>query len=137
MSSTALTPIRPIRRRSRAASARMKPSTTGTGRNPASPLSFVLQELTPDQGECARSELARDSGLMSGQEDGGALEPDVFHEIEYFGGDLIVQVSRRLVGQGKRRRLHERARQRRAVRFALGPLMGIGVRPPGPAHRYA
>ena len=72
---------------------------------------------------------------MSGQEDGGALEPDVFHEIEHFGGDLIVQVSRRLVGQEERGRLHERARQRRTLRFALGQLMGIGVRSPGQTNR--
>src|SRR5262245_58307946 len=111
MSSTALTPIRPIRRTSRAASARMKPSTTGPGRSPASPLSFVLQELAADQRERARLELARDPGLMSGQEDGGALQPDAFHEIEDLGGDLVVQVSRRLVRQEQSGRFHERTRQ--------------------------
>src|SRR5262249_55287194 len=99
MSSTALTPIRPIRRKSRAASARMKPSTTGPGRSPASPLSFVLQELAADQRERALSELARNPGLMSGEEDGGALEPDASHQIEDLGADFIVQVSGRLVGE--------------------------------------
>src|SRR5206468_1528541 len=92
MSRTALTPIRPIRRRSRAASARMKPSTTGTGESAAAPLGFVLQELTAYQRQCARSQLLHHPGLVGGQEDGGAPDRDILDEIEDLGPHVVVQI---------------------------------------------
>src|SRR5262245_34154111 len=85
ISSSALAPMRPIRRRSRTASVRMKPSTIETGGRTASSRGFVLQERAAAQRERAGPQLTHHPGLMGGEEDGRPPDPDVLHEIEDFG----------------------------------------------------
>src|SRR5260370_38245021 len=136
MSRIALIPTRPARRRSRMASLKMKLSMgscrVGLCRD-FSP--FVLYEAATLESQRAALQQGDETGLVGGEEHGGAAAPDLLDETQDLARHVLVQVAGRLVGQEQTGRFDDGPGQRGPLRFALGELVRAGLCAGGETHR--